>query len=51
MLDDFGSGLSSFSYLRSLPVDFLGIDGELVRHLTTDPVQCALVSSIHRVGH
>jgi EAL domain-containing protein (putative c-di-GMP-specific phosphodiesterase class I) len=51
VLDDFGSGLSSFAYLRSLPVDFLKIDGEFVRHLTTDPVQKALVQSIHQVGH
>jgi diguanylate cyclase (GGDEF)-like protein/PAS domain S-box-containing protein len=51
VLDDFGSGLSSFAYLRSLPVDFLKIDGEFVRHLTTDPVQRALVQSIHQVGH
>jgi len=51
VLDDFGSGLSSFAYLRSLPVDFLKIDGEFVRHLTTDPVQCALVRAIHQVGH
>src|SRR6185436_17069039 len=51
VLDDFGSGLSSFAYLRSLPVDFLKIDGEFVRHLTTDAVQRALVQSIHQVGH
>jgi diguanylate cyclase (GGDEF)-like protein/PAS domain S-box-containing protein len=51
VLDDFGTGLSSFAYLQSLPVDFLKIDGEFVRHLPTDPVQRALVSSIHQVGH
>jgi diguanylate cyclase (GGDEF)-like protein/PAS domain S-box-containing protein len=51
VLDDFGSGVSSFAYLRSLPVDFLKIDGEFVRHLRTDPVQRALVQSIHQVGH
>jgi EAL domain-containing protein (putative c-di-GMP-specific phosphodiesterase class I) len=51
VLDDFGSGLSSFAYLRSLPVDFLKIDGEFVRHLNTDPVQRALVQSIHQIGH
>ncbi len=50
VLDDFGSGLSSFAYLRSLPVDFLKIDGEFVRHLRSDPVQRALVQSIHEVG-
>ena len=51
VLDDFGTGLSSFAYLQSLPVDFLKIDGEFVRHLPTDPVQRALVGSIHHVGH
>jgi diguanylate cyclase (GGDEF)-like protein/PAS domain S-box-containing protein len=51
VLDDFGSGLSSFAYLRSLPVDFLKIDGEFVRHMMADPVQRALVQSIHQVGH
>jgi len=51
VLDDFGSGLSSFAYLQSLPVDFLKIDGEFVRHLVHDPVQRALARSIHQVGH
>lgn len=50
VLDDFGSGLSSFAYLRSLPVDFLKIDGELVRDAGADPIQQALVESIHNVG-
>ena len=51
MLDDFGSGLSSFAYLQSLPVDYLKIDGEFVRQMVHDPVQRALVQSIHQVGH
>jgi EAL domain-containing protein (putative c-di-GMP-specific phosphodiesterase class I) len=51
VLGDFGTGLSSFAYLQSLPVDFLKIDGEFVRHLPSDPVQRALVGSIHHVGH
>src|SRR4029078_12358702 len=51
VLDDFGSGLSSFAYLQSLPVDFLKIDGEFVRHMVSDPVQRALVQSIQQVGH
>jgi diguanylate cyclase (GGDEF)-like protein/PAS domain S-box-containing protein len=51
VLDDFGSGLSSFAYLKSLPVDFLKIDGEFVRHMVGDPVQRALVQSIQQVGH
>ena len=51
VLDDFGSGLSSFSYLRSFPVDFIKIDGQFVRGIAKDPIQRALVESINHVGH
>jgi diguanylate cyclase (GGDEF)-like protein/PAS domain S-box-containing protein len=50
-LDDFGSGLSSFAYLRDLPVDFLKIDGALVQNLVDDRVKRAMVESINQVGH
>lgn len=51
VLDDFGSGFSSFSYLRNLPVELLKIDGELVRDMAKDPVLGVMVRSIHEVAH
>lgn len=50
-LDDFGSGLSSFAYLRSLKVDYLKIDGVFVRDIATNDVNRALVRAINEVGH
>lgn len=50
-VDDFGSGVSSFSYLKNLPVSFLKIDGHFIQNIHNDPVDRSIIEAVSHMAH
>ena len=50
-IDDFGSGLTSFNYLRYLPIDYLKIDGSIIKNIGHDTIDFSMVSAVNQLAH
>lgn len=50
-LDDFGSGLSSFGYLRTLPIDAIKIDGHFIKNMESDPANLSVIKAVNSIAH
>lgn len=49
-IDDFGTGCTSFSYLKDLPVDYLKINGDIIKNMSSNTTDKAMVAAINQIG-